>query len=447
MKKGRRTLFSVLTAVLASTSFAHAGVFPYAVERSVLDNGLTLYVVPMNTPGVVAYGTWMSVGSGDEVDEGRTGFAHFFEHLMFLGTPTRRAADRERALLRMAADDNAWTWLDETVYNTVLPAASLEELVAMEGDRFQNLTLTADDVRREAGAVYGEFRKSAANPGFRVDEAMWDAAFTTHPYRHSTIGYEADIADMPSAWEYASEFMQRHYRPEKATVLAVGDVDPAQVRKWVEAAYGGWSVPDVETPVVPEEPAQEGARRVHVDWEGSTSPRMKMGWKIPASDGDTPPTAELELLEGLLLSDTGPLVRRLVREEQLAYAVWGGRGDFVAPSLFTVSVLLRPEASFEAVEAIVREELAAVGTATTADALDGVRTHMRNGFLSSLDNPEAVFDALGWSIRRAGDAGGLDRFHARLVDVTPDDLASVVAQVFVDDRLTVATLAAAEGDE
>ena len=182
MKAISNATSAIWVAGLVLPFAAHAGVFPYPISSHTLDNGLDIHVVQMNTPGVAAYATWMDVGSRDEVDVGRSGFAHFFEHLMFLGTPRFGAEARERALLRMAADDNAWTWFDETVYHTVLPSTSLEQVVMMEGDRFQHLTLTPDDVRREAGAVYGEYRKNKVSPGFLMYEGLYGSSFGTHTY-------------------------------------------------------------------------------------------------------------------------------------------------------------------------------------------------------------------------------------------------------------------------
>ncbi|HMV67178.1 MAG TPA: pitrilysin family protein, partial [Myxococcota bacterium] len=232
---------------------AHAGAFPYAVHTQTLDNGLQVVVVPMPSPGVAALGTWMRVGSRDEVDPGRTGFAHFFEHLMFLGTPSLSADERERELLRMGADDNAWTWFDETVYHVLVPSAALERLIRMEGDRFQHLTLTPEQVRRESGAVLGEYRKGRSDPGQRVTEALQGGAFRVHTYGHDTIGYEPDILAMPDAHAYAATFFSTYYRPERAMVLAVGDVDPEAVFAAVREGYGGWT-PGVAAPPPPAEP-------------------------------------------------------------------------------------------------------------------------------------------------------------------------------------------------
>src|SRR5690606_28812999 len=149
---------------------------------------------------------WVRVGSGHEVVPGRTGFAHFFEHLMFFGTEALPLEARERAVLRLGADENAWTWVDQTVYHAVLPARHLPRWSAMEADRFQRLALRPEDVRREAGAVHGEWRKSVASPDEQLYKALMATAFEAHPYGHDTIGLEADIAAMPESWADALDF-------------------------------------------------------------------------------------------------------------------------------------------------------------------------------------------------------------------------------------------------
>lgn len=425
---------------------AHAGAFPYPVHTQTLDNGLQIVAVPMPSPGVVALGTWMRVGSRDELDAGRTGFAHFFEHLMFLGTPTLPGDVRERRLLRMGADDNAWTWLDETVYHVLAPASALPELVVMEADRFQHLTLTPEQVRREAGAVFGEYRKGLSDPGERLSDALQAEAFKSHTYKHSTIGYEADVLAMPDAHTYAGAFFERHYRPERAMVLVVGDIEPEQALGLVKAAYGPWTAGPA-APAPPAEPPQTGPRRVTVPWEAGAAPRLALGWRIPGSDPANPDVAALDLLDGLLLSEVGPLHRRLVQEEGLAFAVSGGRQDFVDPCLFVVDVELRPSADPAAAvakaEAIVREEVARLQQAVDGAALERVRTHRRSAFLSSLDDPLDVLMALGWAARRGG-VGAIDTFYERFDAVQAADVQAVAGRYLVDTGLTVAVLASEE---
>jgi zinc protease len=340
----------------------------------------------------------------------------------------------------MAAEDNAWTWLDETVYHVTLAAPNLPRLIEMEADRFQGLVLTADDVQREAGAVYGEFRKSQADPDSRLWQMLYETAFTTHTYHHDTLGYEADIADMPTAHPYALSFFDRYYRPEYATILVVGDVVPDDVFAHVDAAYGDWERATVPPPAIPEEPVQEEARRAHIAWESPTATLLTMGWKIPGHDPDSPDVAALELAGNLLFSEVGPIHRRLVEEEGLAYRVTGGRDEFVDDCLFQVSVTLQENDALARAETVIREELAALADGVDVDLLERTRSHVRYGFLTGLTDPDSVAEQLGWYMRRGGSPDAIDRFYDHFDSITADDVSSVVRRYLVDAGLTVVTL-------
>ncbi len=434
------SILAVPSTLLASPSLAQ-GVLPYPVNSATLDNGLQVHVVPMRSaPGVVAVYTWMAVGSRDEVDVGRTGFAHFFEHLMFFDTETVDREERERRMLRMGVEGNAWTWLDETVYHGVLPSKHLEAYLELEADRLQNLALTEDDVRREAGAVYGEYRKSVADPDFVLDTRLSETAFTTHTYGHDTIGYVDDIAAMPTAHAYAQSFYSRFYRPGHATVLVVGDVDPAAVHTLVDDAYGTWEPSEEARPELPVEPPQTETRRVHVPWPSPTAARLVMAWKVPAHDPDNPQLAHLQLAADLLLSPVGRLQQRLIREEALAFHVSGGRDDFVDPGLFRVWVQAKSPEHLQAIEAVIREEISSLQSGPASDDLTATRTHDRYHFLTSLDSPARVASTLGWTLRRHPEIDALARWRAHIDEATPDQVAAAAGTWLVDETLTVATL-------
>lgn len=426
--------------LLAAAALAGDGTWPFPVHTARLDNGLTLHVVPMGTPDVAAVYTWMAVGSRDEVDPGRTGFAHFFEHLAFYGTPTLAGPARDRKLLTLGVEENAWTWLDETVYHATLPAQHVPTWLAMEADRLANLQLTAQDVQKEAGAVYGEYRKNAADPYQALHVAVNDAAFTAHTYRHDTIGYEADIAAMPDAFAYSQAFHDRFYRPENATLIVTGDVDPAAVEAVVREHWSAWSRGTRPRPEIPVEPEQTAIRRVEVPWPSPTAPQLVMAWKAPASDPTNPDVVALQAVADLLLSPVGPLEQRLVREERLAYEVGGWRGDNVDPGLFTIVVTCREPEHLDAAERIVREELARLGTAVDAAVLDRTRTHERYAWLTGLEDPDSVASDLGSFLRRHPHVAGIDTFWSTYAALTPDQVSSVASKVFVDERLTVGRL-------
>jgi zinc protease len=425
---------------LAWTLTSQAGVFPFEVESEVLENGLTVHVIPMESPGVVAYYTWMNVGSRNEVDPGRTGFAHFFEHLMFYGTETLGREERERAILRLGMEENAYTNLDETVYHGVLPAHGLERYIEIQSDQFQNLALTEDAVQREAGAVYGEFRKSQASTFRRLHSAVKSSAFTEHTYGHSTLGYEADIADMTSAFAYARTFFDRYYRPELTTLLVVGDAEPETVFALVRKHYGAWSPASQPPAPLPPEPDQTEARRVEIEWEAPTAARLVMAWKIPQHSNETPESAHLELVSNLLFAEVGRLQSRLIREEAIAYDLFGWRDASVDPGLFQVWVTLKDPSHRAEAEAIILEEIAQISAGVDLETLQSARSNARYGFLTGLEDPSAVASVMGRMLRRDPSVDGLDRFYRHYDAATPEQVAATAARFLVPQTLTVGTL-------
>ncbi len=424
-----------------------AGALPWSIHNTKLDNGLALYVVPMPSPGTAVVKTWMAVGSRYEVDPGRTGFAHFFEHLMFYGTETVGRDEREQRVLAMGIDDNAWTWLDETVYHAVVPSSQLPDFLAMEADRFQNLALTPEVVQREAGAVYGEFRKSQANPTGQLYDTLYSTAFNTHTYHHSTLGHEADIAAMPDAHAYAEAFFGRFYRPENATILVVGDVDPEAVEATVREHWSSWERGGEAQPELAIEPEQEAERRDHVAWPTPTAPMIAMAWKIPGYAPSDPTAAALGLAGDLLFADIGRLKERLLREEDLALSVWGGRDDFVDPCLFSVTVRAKNVGDLPRIEEIVLEEIAALTTGTDDETLGRIKSHSRYAFLTSMDDPSTVASALGWTLRRDSDPTALSTYWDHYRDTTGDDVTTAVTTFLVPETLTVVTMATTADEE
>jgi zinc protease len=439
----------ILITLLLSTSFAEdPTAFPYEIHRKNLENGLTILAVPMETPNVANVRTWMAVGSRDELDPGRTGFAHFFEHLMFYDTKTVSRLERESLLKTMGAEENAWTWFDDTVYHATLSSTHVQKYIEIEGDRFQNLQLTDDMVRKEAGAVYGELRKSQASPVNRLYETIYSTAFTTHTYHHDTIGYEADIADMPSAYEYSSTFFSRYYRPNHAALIVVGDINPKDIFAWAESSYGSWSASETARPPIPQEPLQEESRIVHVEWPTPTAFQLAMAWKSPPYDPANRDFVTLNLLSSLLMGDIGPLERRLVREEKLAYSVYGDVDAFVDTGLFKIIVELKDPSHQEQAKQIIWEEIKAIQSdwkeaPNLEDRnlwFENTRSHDRYQDLTSLDTPDAVGSQLGWSWRRTGETNALDVFYKLYDTLTPADVSNVAKQYLKESTLTLVTL-------
>ncbi|HEV8629385.1 MAG TPA: pitrilysin family protein, partial [Thermoanaerobaculia bacterium] len=269
-------------ALVAGAAHAAAGdIFPYPVHQRTLANGLTVMAIPFDSPGIVAYVTVVRTGSRDEVEPGHSGFAHFFEHMMFRGTQKHPAAEYNDTLKAMGADSNANTSDDRTFYYIVGPAAKLETMFDLESDRFANLDYAEDAFRTEAGAILGEYSKGASNPFQGLDEKTRDITFAKHTYKHTTIGFLADVKDMPNQYEYSKSFFRRFYRPENATLLVVGDVKPETVFSLAEKYYGGWKT-GYTAPAVAPEPPPTGPHRAHLDWPSPTNPYLTIGYRTPA---------------------------------------------------------------------------------------------------------------------------------------------------------------------
>jgi zinc protease len=261
---------------------APARALPYPVHRAKLDNGLTVITVPMPSDGLVSYWSVVRTGSRDEVEEGVTGFAHFFEHMMFRGTERYPGKEYDKIVNGMGADANAFTTDDFTAYHMSFSKEDLAKAVEIEADRFQNLKYPEQLFTTEAGAVMGEYRKGRMNPFQVLFEAIQDTAFEKHTYKHTTIGFLADIERMPKQFEYSKSFFQRFYRPENVVVLVTGDVDPARVVELAKKEYGGWKK-GYQAPAVPAEPPQTKQKRVDVPYEGDTLPILTLNFK-----GDRP---------------------------------------------------------------------------------------------------------------------------------------------------------------
>jgi zinc protease len=176
------------------------GIFPYPYQKETLPNGLTVFMIPVPSPGLIAYYSIVRTGSRDEVEPGRSGFAHFFEHMMFRGTKKYPGPVYDRIVTGLGADANAFTTDDFTAYHLQFAKEDLEKVIDIESDRFQNLDYEPSAFQTEAGAVYGEYRKSASDPFFMLDEKLRNLAYDAHTYKHTTMGFEADIKAMPQAY-------------------------------------------------------------------------------------------------------------------------------------------------------------------------------------------------------------------------------------------------------
>jgi zinc protease len=418
--------------------------FPYERHVATLDNGLSVVTVPMQGAPLVAYWSIVRTGSRDEYEPGRTGFAHFFEHMMFRGTEQRPAAEYNRLVTAMGADANAFTSDDLTAYHLVVAPEDLPTVIEIEADRFQHLAYGEPAFRDEAGAVHGEYLKGRTEPGFLLYEAMVGAAFERHTYGHTVIGYREDIERMPGLYDYSWEFFRRYYRPDNVVLLVVGAVDTDETLRHVRRHYGDWE-PGYVPPEIPAEPPHEGERRVDVAYPGRTLPWLWLAWKLERFDPGSRSLAAATLLAELAFGETSDLYRRLVLDEQVVETVDAQADLSRDPKLFDLVAIVKDEARVDTVLAAIDAEVARYRDAAPDDArLADVKSHQRYAFLSGLDTPARVARRLARFIALTGGTDAVDRWLATLASVTPDEVRAAAAHVLDPARRTVGVLRAAQ---
>ena len=264
-----------------------ARILPFDASERTLANGLKVIVVPTGFPNIVSLQIPVQTGSRNEVEPGKSGFAHFFEHMMFRGTKAYPPDAYQAVVTKAGARQNAFTSDDFTNYHTTFAKEDLETILKIEADRFQNLDYPLEGFKTESRAVLGEYNKNSANPIQKLIEVQRENAFKAHTYRHTTMGFLKDIEDMPNQFEYSKTFFDRWYRPEYATVIVAGDVKADEVFPLVEKYWGSWKTGSYKVDV-PAEPPPAGPIVAHVPWTAPTLPWVSVAFRTPAFSEDKP---------------------------------------------------------------------------------------------------------------------------------------------------------------
>ena len=415
-------------------------VFPFPVSVSELDNGLKIVSVAYDSPGIVAYYTIVRTGSRNEVEEGFSGYAHFFEHMMFRGTETYPTDAYNAVIKQMGADSNAFTTDDWTAYHIVASSESLETIIDIESDRFLNLQYSENDFRTEAGAILGEYNLNFSNPVSLLRERLHGRAFLVHPYKHTTIGLLADVQDMPNHYDYSLEFYDRYYRPNNSFIVVVGDFDATQLEALIEQYYGGWERGDYE-PNIPVEPPQTRERTDAATWPNPTLPFLMLGYHVPPFSDQAIDMPALDVLSQLLFAETSPLFRNLYLEEQVVDVLTGGAVDHRDAPLFTILARITDPTQLDHVRDAIIAEIDRLKVESVDEAvLAATKSHMRYAFVRGLDNPASVAETMGHYVQLTDDPETVNRVYRLYDAVTADDIRRIATIYFPESNRTVVTL-------
>ncbi len=425
---------------LATTARAVEPVFPFPMQKTSLENGLNIISIPFDSPGILAYYTIVRTGSRNEVEDGLSGFAHFFEHMMFRGTQRYSSEKYNDVLKELGANFNAFTTDDWTCYHMTVPSTALATTVEIEADRFRNLSYDEAAFQKEARAVLGEYNKGASSPFQILNETMQDKAYTKHTYKHTTIGFLADVKNMPSQYAYSKTFFDRWYRPENCTIIVAGDVNHDTLVSLVRKEYGGWER-GKSSVTIPEEPPQKAARFADLKWPLPTSPILYLGYHIPAAATRTADTAALGVLAEALFGETSALYKALVLDEQKVDVLLVDAEKKRDPGLFTILARVRDPKDLDDVRARIQSALAQAGKETISDRrLATIKLHLRYHFTGTLNSADAVAHVVGESIATTGRPDAMNTLYAAYDELTPADLQRMAAREFRPENQTVVTL-------
>ena len=437
-----RGVWLLLVAVAVATVSGQRAddVFPFPVSVFELDNELKVVNVEVDSPGIVAYYTIVRTGSRNDVEPGFSGYAHFFEHMMFRGTEKYPTEAYNAVIKQMGADSNAFTTDDWTAYHTVASSDALETIIEIESDRFLNLRYTEDDFKTEAGAILGEYNLNFSNPIALLREKLFDRAFVFHPYKHTTIGLLTDIQEMPDHYDYSVEFYNRYYRPNNCIIVVVGDFNPDELERLIAQYYGDWERGDFE-PAILVEPPQTRLRTDAVTWLNPTLPFLMMGYHAPAFSDQVIDMPTLDVLSQLLFSQTSPLFQKLYIEEQVVDLLSGGAVDHRDAPLFTIIARITDPTRVD----YVRDAIIAEIDRMKADPVDDTvladtKSHMRYGFAMGLDNPASIAETLGHYLQLTEDPETVNRVYRLYDAVSPDDIQHVATTYFPETNRTVVVL-------
>jgi zinc protease len=417
-------------------------IFPYNYQTEKLENGLKVISIPLDNPHIISYYTLIRSGSRNEVEQGKSGFAHFFEHMMFKGTKAVPRDAYETYLTRLGAGTNGFTTDDYTCYYTVFAGReNLEEVVRTEADRFINLCYDEEMLKTEAPVIEGEYYASLSNPGRRVYELLRDTAFEKHPYKHSTLGYLRDIKDMPNQFAYSRLFKRRFYAPDNTILMVVGDFDHAALMDLVRQHYGGWERSDY-TLVTPDEPPQVLAKRAHYEWPTDTLPRLAIGFHGPAYSDTETDKAALDLLAEIFFSRRAPLYQKLVLEEQKCASFYAAFADHRDPFLLIFTAVVKDDDDMGYVEEQIFYEIERTKDEMVLESvLARVKSNIRYSFAEALGTTDGIAGALALFVSLAEDPGTINRLFDLYDRVTPKIMQETARQYFQRTNSTVVTLA------
>ncbi len=432
--------FALTFALSAPGALAQTTVTSDPPATFTLGNGLKVVVIPDHRTPVVTQMIWYKVGSADETP-GKSGLAHFLEHLMFKGTSKHPAGEFSQTVLRIGGNENAFTSTDYTGYFQRVPRDQLAKMMEFEADRMTGLVLKDENVLPERDVVLEEYNMRVANnPEARLTEQIMAALYLNHPYGRPVIGWHQEIEKLDR--EDALAFYRRFYAPNNATLVIAGDIDADEVRPMAERTFG--AVP--AQPAIPaqrlrpQEPTPIAPRTVTFSDPRVEQPKVTRYYLVPsattAAAGESP---ALDVLAQLMGGGSNSyLYRALVVDKPLAVnANAGYQGTALDPTQFMISVAPKPGVGFAQVEQAVDDVIAKLAQHTVpSEDLERVKTQLIAEAIYAQDNQATLARWYGAALTTGLSIEDIRSWPDRIRAVTAEQVRAA-AQKWLDKNRSV----------
>ncbi|WP_375293253.1 M16 family metallopeptidase [Bradyrhizobium sp. sGM-13] len=405
-----------------------------------LANGLQVVVIPDHRTPVVTQMIGYKVGSADETP-GKSGLAHFFEHLMFKGTAKHPPGEFSQTVLRVGGDENAFTSPDYTGYYQRVPREQLTKMMEFEADRMAGLVLQDENVLSERDVVLEEFNMRVANnPDARLTEQMMAALYLNHPYGRPIIGFRQEIEKLDR--EDALAFYKRFYAPNNAILIIAGDVDPKEIRPMVEENFGDIPAqPAIPAKRVrPQEPTPAAPRTVTLSDPRVEQPTWRRSYLVPsattAAAGESPALDVLAQLMGGGINSY--LYRVLVIDKQLASSTGASyEGTSLDASQFMISVMPKPGVEFAQIEDAIDKVIADLAqNPARAEDLERVKTQLIAQAIYAQDDQATLAGWYGTALTTGLSIDDIRSWPDRIRAVTAEQVCEA-AQAWLDKKRSV----------
>ena len=407
------------------------------ITSFLLGNGMEVVVIPDRRAPIVTHMVWYKVGSADEAP-GKSGIAHFFEHLMFKGTEAHEAGEFGARIAEIGGSENAFTSDDYTAYFQTVPPEALETMMGFEADRIRGLILTDQVIGPERDVVLEERRSRIENnPEALLAEEIDATLYQNHPYRIPVIGWMHEMEKLNRT--DAVTFYDRYYAPNNAILIVAGDVDAKEVRALAEKTYGKVARgPDLPPRIRPTEPEQNTARSVTLRDPRVSVPSFSRTWLVPSYHTAEPGEAEaLDLLSEIL---GGGVRSRIYQALVVKSGVASSAGAYfdgskLDGSAFTVYGAPRGTAKLGEVQAAIDVEIASiVKDGVTEKELESARNRFLRAMVFARDSQASMANLYGTALATGSTVKDIQDWPDRIKKVTTSDIRAVAAKYLSGDH-------------